>query len=283
MKNTSLFNETFSVNKTANYYLSLQLAENFYSYCIVDPIKNRYIAIKHTNFDEKLAGKFYIDKVRYMLKEDVFLVKNYKRVDFSFISNKSTLVPSDLFDKNSLKDYFAFNHVLTEFEEIHFNRIDIGNVNNIFAVPSEITTLLVNRFPEIKFYHQATSLIINTLRYINEKGLKGTFVQLNVNESFFDVVVIFGGKLIFYNSFMYKGETDIVYFILNIFKQLNINHEVSEISISGDLKIGSKTVQLLSQAISHIGFTGVRNKTSYSFKDIPEHYFANLLNLHKCE
>ena len=283
MKNVALFNETFSIAKTSTYHLSLQLAHKFYSYCIVDSIRNRYVAIKHYVFESDFIGKTYTEKVNFMLKNDAFLNKNYKRVDFSFVTNRATLVPFQLFDKENLRNYFTFNQQLFDYEEIHFNKIESAEANNIFAIPSEITTLLVNRFPEIKFYHQATPFISNSIRIVNELSIKGQYIQVNINPDFFEIIVIIHGKLILYNSFIYQTHSDIVYFILNILNQLNLKIELSEIYISGDIEKKSDFTDLLKKVNLKSNFSSIKGGAIYGFADVPEHYFAVLLNLYRCE
>ena len=283
MKNIALFNETFNVSATATYYLSLNLASEYYSYCIIDSIRSKYTALKHENFNDKIKNSSFADKVKYMLKNDVFLNKNYKRIDFAFVSVKSTLIPHTLFQKESLKDYFSFNQKLDEYEEIHFNKLNITEANNIFTIPSEVTTLMVNQFPEIKFFHQTTSLIQNTLSYVNGKKYKGIFIQIDVKPDFFDIEVVISGKLIMSNSIHYREDNDFIYYILNIVKQLNLKTEIIELSFSGDIDDKSEKYKLAKHFFSHTRFAKVRGRIQYNFKDIPEHKFANLLNLHECE
>jgi hypothetical protein len=283
MKNIALFNESFNISNTATYFLSLQISSDFYSYCIIDSIRDRFVAIKHQNFQPEIIDKSFSEKVSEMLKTDAFLNKNYKKVDFSFISQKYTLIPAALFNKERLKDFFTFNVDLNPYEELHFNKLTLSEANLVFAIPSEITTLLVNRFPEIKFYHQGTSLIFNLLSFVKEKNINSCIIQADLHGSFFDLTVVIGGKLILYNTFSYPTENDFIYFFLNALSQLNIKPDAADIFLSGDFERKSDFYKQLQRFIGNFRLLGNLGKTTYSFTDVPEYQFSNLLNLSRCE
>ncbi len=283
MKNIALFNETFNISNTATYYLALQISTDFYSYCIIDSIRDRFVAIKHQNFLDEMIDKSFAEKISDMLKNDAFLNKNYKKVNFCFISSKFTLIPTALFNKERLKEYFTFNVELNPFDELHFNKLTRSDANLIFSVPSEITTLLVNRFPEIKFYHQGTSLIFNLISFATEKNIQSCLIQANLQGSFFDLLVVIGGKLILYNTFTYSSESDFIYFFLNALSQLNIKPENADIFFTGDIEKKSDLYKQMTQFIGSFRLLGNLSKTGFAFSDISEHEFSTLLNLSRCE
>lgn len=283
MKNLSFFNDSFSINQTPSYILSLQLDSESYSYTIIDSIRNIFVAIKHQNFDESLKDKFYTDKVKSMFANDAFLKKNYKSVNFNFVNNKTTLVPFPLFDKKKLKNYFDFNHKLSQYEELHFNKLDKTGAYNIFAIPSEITTLLVNHFPEIRFYNQVSTFVENTVIKAQSLKLKLPLVQVNFNSKFFDIAVVISGKLTIFNSFTYDNVNDFIYHILNVYNLLDLKASNTYLNISGGIYKNSDFHDEMLRYFPEAKFAKLDSATGYMFNDISEHLFYNILNLHKCE
>ena len=77
----------------------------------------------------------------------------YKSVDMIFVTRKSLMVPNQIFDKTKLKDLVRANFEISDKEEIQFNKLKSISACNVFVIPSFITTLMVNTFPEINFYH----------------------------------------------------------------------------------------------------------------------------------
>ncbi|NJO88820.1 MAG: DUF3822 family protein [Chloroflexia bacterium] len=239
MKDFAYFNDTFSITKTNTYQLSILLKPSGLTYTIVDTVRKKCVAIKNVNFEDLKSTNDYHNRISDTLSNDSFLAKNYKGIDFIFSSRKSTLVPMEYFDKKLLRDYYTTTHQLDEFEEIHFNKLDKTDTVNIFSIPSDITTLMVNQFPELKFYHQASTFIDSTIR---KSETNGHIIGVMVYRSYFDISVCDNGKLYLYNNLDYANEADFVYHIVNIYQQLNIPDGKTNMYLSGDVDKDSKNI-----------------------------------------
>ncbi len=280
MKEFALFNDSFSITKTNTYHLSIRIGQLGYSYCIIDTVRKKCVAIKNINFNKVDDNITFFNNVQDLLKNDSFLNKFYKSIDFIYHSPKATLVPNALFNRKYLKTYFQFNQVLDDYEEIHYNKLEKTPAVNIFSIPSEITTLMVNQFPESRFFHQASIFIENTLRQaVNKKNM----VSVMANDDFFDIAVTESGNLFLYNNFTYQNENDFVYHIMNVYHQLSISPKEIGIYVSGDISSEDKRYKLLSKFIGNVHLVNIEDNSDceYGFEEIPEHFFANLLNVMK--
>ncbi len=277
MTDFALFNDSFSITKTSTYHLAIQFSTTSYSYCVIDTVRRICVAVKHSNFkDSKYES---LEKnLKFTLQNDAFLNKNYKSIDFVYISKKSTLVPKDVFEKVYIKNYFELNHNIEEFEELHYNEINETNSYNIFSIPSYITTLLVNHFPEVKFYHQSTILITNT--FMNP-AKKNNIIRINFNKYFFDIVVVINDKLILYNNYKYINENDFLFHVLNTVDKLKLSQSKILVSLSGDIDLNSKYHMLIQKYILNIKFSLIKNTSDiqYGFDEVPQHYLTNLITL----
>jgi len=280
MKNFFVFNEGFSKSKTASYILSLQLDDFGYSYAILDPINGVYDAINHHNFEKKILNNSIPEKAEVMIKEDLFLSKNYKTVYFNFSTNKSTLIPAELFDRKELKKIFTFTHKLDEHEELHFNYIEEIDAYNLFAIPSDLTTLLVNKFPEIVFVHQNNVFVRNLVEKGKSVKFKLPVVHVNINEKSFEIGIYKDEKFLMINSYTYNDENDFVYFLLNTLKQYDINVNKMHFNISGVLEKDTEFFYFVHKFIPNLKFMVLQNKMTFNFKDVDQHLLYNVLNLH---
>lgn len=283
MKNLSFFSGKFNINETSTYTLSLQLENKRYSYVVIDAGKKNYIAIKHINFDDKDIAKNYTDKIHKIFSTDAFLIKNYKTVNFNFVSQKTTLIPKPLFDKLKLKYYFEFNHNLEESEELHFNFLPNAVAYNVFAIPGGLTSMLINRFSEVNFFNQASNIIERAIEKTKASKFKTPLIHIDVKSDFIDIAVVISGKLMLYNTFTYKNKNDIIYFALNIFKQLNFLPANSHTFISGDISEKSNFFIQICKYIPNIKLSSLNKSVKYVFKHVPEHLLYDVLNLHLCE
>jgi|GEM_PF-1434663 hypothetical protein len=280
MKNFFVFNEGFSKSKTSSYILSLQLDETGYSYVITDTVGNIYAALNHHNFDKKILNKSILEKAEIMIKEDLFLSKNYKTVYFSLVTNKATLIPAELFDKKSLKELFTFNHKLNEFEELHFNYIDKIACYNVFAIPSDLTTILVNKFPEIIFVHQNNVFINHLIKVGKNIKFKLPVVHVNLNAKTFEIAIYQDEQFVMLNSFLYTNENDFVYYLLNTLEQYDIKLNKMHLNITGFLEKDTEFYYFVHQFIPKLKLLSLDSKITYNFKDVDSHLLYNVLNLH---
>ena len=285
MRSLDLLDETLDIFLTTNYHLSIEASTDGFSFCILDTQKNKYIALKHFDFDKNVSEDEYDDEFKEILKTEELLNKNYKSVGVINNSSKSVLVPAPLFDKNNLKTYFTFNHYLNGAEIIDFNKLKNIDAFNIFTLPSGLAALLINKFPDIKFYHQSTPFIENFLINYKNKVEQNKCVGVNIHKEFFDILVISPENLILYNTFSFRNEDDFIYFIMYIYEQLKLNPELSEIILSGDITEDSAYYQTIKKFIKNVKFDKLSDNFTYSyiFNEIPSHFFVNLLNLCICE
>ncbi len=282
MNDLRLFDTSFQLKLTAAYHISIQVSLNGYTYSIQNTIRNKLICVKHFNFAKQVTEAELFNEIRKLLKEEAYLNREYKGVSVSYVTPKSVLVPKELFNEDDLKTYFSFTHNLLSEEEILYNKIADGSAYNVFAIPSSITTLLVNHFKNVKFYHHATPLINHAIK----EGLsKNGNLQVFTHNDWVTMMLSRDSKVVFYNSFKFKTDQDYVFNILNVFKQFELNPRSAELILSGDINDNSNLVNTLKKYIANILFAKLNKSFKYStiFDNLPEHYFTNLYNVFECE
>ena len=141
MHDLSLLDETLDINITRSYHLSIQIDLNGFSFCILDSTRNKYVALNH--YSLKKEEEAVPEEIREIFGKDEFLNQEYKSVKIIWQSERSTLVPEPLFNKENLNDYFTFNHPKREGEEeIIYNRIRTVEAYVVFTVPGYLPGLV---------------------------------------------------------------------------------------------------------------------------------------------
>lgn len=284
MQKIALFDETVDINLTLTYHLSIQVDELGLTYTILDSVRNKYIALKSIPFETKANSHQLPVFCERIVKSEEFLEKSYKSVKLIYHNQKAVLVPMPLFNKENMADFFAFSHEFAgNQEKLFFNRIENISSQNIFSVPTELAIKFSELFPSIVFYNQGTPLIENLMyRYKNKTGQQKVIVHLS--ENFFDVAVIDTPKLLLYNTFKFQDENDFIYFLMYIFEQLKLNPEKTEVVLSGKIEKNSPHHNMIKRYIHQIRFDRLNDGFSYSytFNELAQHTFINLINLQKC-
>ncbi len=282
MQNFAFVDETLDINITQSYYLSIQVSLNGLSFCILDPVRNKYIALSHQNFENDLVFDDFLNTIENIIKKDDLLSHSYKSTKLIWLSNKNTFIPSSYFNKKNLKKYFEFNQKLDDLDEIHFKELKYVDAYSIFVVPNQIANIFIKQFPDLNFYNQQIPFIEHTLFKYHSESKK---VFVNVNDEFIDLSITENGKLLLYNNFVYKTESDMIYFIMYVFDQFNLNAENTELILSGFIDKKTSIYSKLKGFINHIRFDKLSEDFSYSytFNQVPPQSFTNLFNLHLCE
>lgn len=282
MQDFAFVDETLDINLTQSYYLSIQVNLNGLSFCILDPVREKYIALHHTTFTNDLIFDDYLDELEKYIQNTELLNHKFKAVKLIWLSGKNTLIPNSYFDKDKLKSYFEFNQKLNDLDEIHYNELKYVDAYSVFVLPNQVANIFSKQFNTITYYNQQIPFIERSLYKHHSESKK---VIVNINTDFIDICIIEDSKLLLYNNFVYKTETDILYFILYVFDQFNLDTQHTELFLNGLIEKNNSLLNQLHKFIKQLKFDKLPGEFSYSytFNKIPAHTFTNLFNLHLCE
>ena len=281
MHDIRFLDEALDTQKTITYHLSIQAGLDGFSFVILDPTINKFIALKHYGFAENIAEHKYPAILHDLLIKDEFLNKEYNTVHCLWLSSRTTLLPGILYEREKLKQYFEFNQVLNDLDELHANHLKSLDAYLIFPIHHEIANAFIKQYPTLKFYNQATPFIEYALNQdLNETDC----AYLNIQKNFFDIIIIRNHSLILHNSFNFRYEQDMMYFIMNVYDKVMLDPAIFPIYLSGLVEKNSNLVSLIRKFIKTVKFSKPDNHYRYShtFDRIPEHRFINLFNLYHC-
>jgi len=275
-----LFDETLDINSTENYELSIQLSPDGLSYCLLDTIRSKFVLIRSFEADE---NKYYsAEKINELLSNDDFLTKRYKKINIVMPSSKFTLVPAVLFDPGKKDEYFSFNHTNKDSNIIIANKLTDPETFIIFSVFQPFNDIINSYYPGIHPYHHIKPLL-NHISH-NRKSTSGHYVHIHIEREFFNLVIFNNNVLSFCNSFDYRNISDILYFVLNVFKKLDIKQE-GTLYFSGLTEKYDDLSSNFSIYVRNIKFSEPSGSFtfSYVFNDVELHRFLNLFSVVNCE
>ena len=275
-----LFDETLDINSTENYELSIQAGPDGFSFCLLDTIRNKFVLIRAFEPDE---NKYYnSDKINEFISADDFLLRRYKKVNILMPSSKFTLVPAPLFDPAKKEEYFTFNHKKEEAEVVMSNKVHDPDSYLVFAVSKQITELIKSYYPVVYPVHHVKPLLCHILH--NRKSVHGNYIHIHIEREYFNLIIFENNMLKFCNTYNYRNITDILYFVFNVFKKLDIKQEEA-VYFSGLTEKYDDISSNFSIYIRNIKFAEpIGNFTfSYVFNDTDLHRFINLFSVVNCE
>lgn len=273
------FDETLDINSTDNYDLSVQLSPEGLAFCILDSIRNKYILIR--SFEPDDNKYFSADTIRDIIKKDDFLGRKFRKTRIVMPVQKSTVVPMALYDNDRKEDYFTLNYIKEYNETILSNKINDPESYVLFACRESLLEAAKDHFGEAEPFHQLKTLFLHASS--ERKRQSGQYIHVHVEREFFNLLIFNQNNLILCNSFSYKNSSDILYYVMNAFKQLELKNEET-IHLTGltqkhdELSTGFLTyVRNVSYPVPTGNFT-----FSYVFNEIELHRYINLLTLVNC-
>jgi len=275
-----VFDETLDINSTGNYILSLQAGYEELSYCILDTVRNRFILLRSYTPDEN--SRFNYEQISEIITGDDFLAKRYNKEFVVMPSAGFTLVPSPLYDPARRDEYFYFNHGEQENMVIMANKLPENDSFLIFGVSKTLFDTVTKFFPAVFPAHHLRPLFSQMSYTI--KSQPGPYIHLHIESDFFNLIIFRDLTLQYVNAFNYRNISDIMYFVLNVFKTLGIQGETT-VNLSGITERYDDLNSTLSLYIKNINFVTPSGKFSFShvFNEIPLHRFINLFGIISCE
>jgi hypothetical protein len=98
-----------------------------------------------------------------------------------------------------------------------------------------------------------------------------------------DIIVTENKKLILLNTFTWQTNEDILYYVMFVSEQLELNPEKFPMIVSGDIDDSSSIYQLLYRYVRNVTFPDKHLTLEMLDDDFPFHHFALLYNLALCE
>jgi hypothetical protein len=278
----SVVDETYDTTITSSYFLSIQASLDGFSFCTLDPVRNKYVQFRHFKL-QNLTSEELPEIAEQIFEDNDLLNLPYKKVFILVPSPVSTLVPAGLFHAEEAPEWLSFTHQIPSANDIAYTKMKMADACTIFAIPERLKELFKRQFPEPLFFHQYVPMTETKLA-ISRPGTSKSQIILNIQNHFFDVVVLEKNNLRLCNTFEINGEDDLIYFTLFVFEQLQIPPTTADVQLLGNHPRMGEIKQKLGKYIKHVKQPGLPSgfQYSYLFRDVPGHQFHNLFSLAGC-
>jgi hypothetical protein len=274
-----LFDETLDINSTENYELSLQLSPSGFSFCILDTIRNKYVLIRSSEPEDN--KNFKADNIKELILKDDFLTRKYKKVNVVMPSQKFTIIPGPLYDPAKKDEYFTFNHNIEKDQIISVNKLSDPDAFLLFALSGPVSDVVSNFFPGIQVYHHLKPLLDHIS--FSRRSVNGNYIHIHVEREFFNLIIYNHNTLLFCNSFTYRNINDMIYYVMNVFRSMDIKQEET-IHFSGLTEKYDDLTSNFAIYVRNIKFDKPSGNFtfSYVFNETELHRFLNLFNVTNC-
>lgn len=276
----SFIDEAFDASKTPSFKLILQLGLSGLEIVVVDKSTNKFIALETYSFQNSYNFESAAELLETLLKDSKLLdhTLRYQSVSCLIVNNLSTLVPEALYEADRKKMYLKFNASLEGDELVVTDEVKSLEAKNIFALPFSIKAKLDYQFKNITYHHFSSALIDSLVA--NNKNQTGKKLYAHIQATHFEIIVLDGKNLLFYNTFNHHSAEDFIYYLLFVCEQLQLNPEKIEFIFIGEIEKNASIYSLAQKYIRNIKF-GERTESSdysYQLQTLPKHFYFTLFN-----
>lgn len=283
MRDISFIDKTFDITQTNLYHLSIQISLDGFYFSVLDIPRGKYVLLNGHHLFLK-RNKLLLRSVRQIMEEDEMFGKSFKSVEILFGSRRFTLVPQAFYGRASIEKYLWFNVGPEKGSIVVRNPLTMAECSLLYDIPQNLHDYLVGKYPKVTIKHNLVPLIEKSLRKNKPNGERSQ-MHLNFFRDHFEMVIINGSKLILANSFSYRTDRDILYFVLYTYDQLKLAADSCELIIHGHLPQVAPVYHMFKKYIKYTSFARLDTmyQYSYTFSQVPEHYYSSLLSVYKCE
>jgi hypothetical protein len=227
--NYTYHDDNFSLDKTEDYTLLIQVEDNSFSYAI----SNDGILIawaENYPFDELSDPQELLD----------LLSAKYKQIVIGLPAHSFTLVPAELFTGDRLPNLARFLDVKPD-SKVLAQILDQENV-----IVYKTSEAIVNAAEEFGIRNTVFTSK-GWLTAIAQNNPGNSDLYLNIEKDKVEISYFKGSKLRFYNSFEFKEADELAYFTVLVANELNLEPKTTSLYLSGDLEADDKILSRLAE------------------------------------
>ncbi len=270
-----IYEDSFVKNAVSSYNLSALVGADRFSFMAYDQDQTKVQFLKSYTFHSKKQDdpKTLIHQV---YNQDHLLKSGFLRSFLAIVNDKSTLVPTRLYDEASLNTYLEKLIEVAPNDVVMVNDIPELDVKNVFAIDKGLKTILEGYFPNAEFFHTST-LFIQGARELS-KHRSGYQIYLNIIGSNFQIVLMEDQELLFSNIYHFQTSDDFIYFTLLIFDQFKLKPEAVPLYLCGHVAEDSEIYKLIYRYVRHIHFVQLPHFLNFGprVKNQTSHHYFNL-------
>lgn len=272
----------FNSGLSLKYKLSILFRQDGFSFAISDAFSKDILVLSSYNFETDKNNVLQPNEnqaLNDIFATNKYLNYSYSKVNVFFETQHVQLFPLEFEDDNLID--LSFNLLISNSSEKHkVSNTLIPNVLNIIGLVDNVCVSYA--------YDLYENPNIYTTNYVFLKSLLSGNVQtddvffVNINYNFIEIAFIEKNNVSFYNTFSYKTNEDILYYILFVVEQLGYSHLEYNIALTSTIK--NDLLNLLRQYISNVNlFDSYEKSISNISSEVDKSKYYILLQSTLCE
>ncbi len=218
------------------------------------------------------------ESLRQLVREEEELLASYRKVSLLIWTPAFTLRPAALESKDTDAEFLEFLFGLP-YPVAWSETLLQEDIKAIYHLPAELLEEIKNTFGTVDIRHSGAALLDHYFRLNSTNGKSKVYAHLH--QPYVELTLIKNGKLHYHNYFEFRSKEDLVYYILLLYEQWDLDREEIPLILSGDIMQDSSVYPLLYKYIASLQFARLPEalqSDEESFGDLAMHRYVNLLS-----
>ena len=263
------------LTNSVQHILSIRLSADGFSFSALNPSDDSSFCYLPYAVDPSVS---LTANVKQMLAGNEFLRKPFMRTNILVDTTAYTLIPFELFEDEQAEDIFYHCHPRRPNETILYNILDRSNVVVVFAMDKSACSLIDEHFPEARIFATVSPLI----EHCSMKSRMGNNCKmyLYLQRRTVSIMAYEHGRILFVNTFPNRGEEDVLYYVLNVWKQLGFSQTHDELYLMGGAFADEALVdgvRKFVKTVSSVNPSAEFNRSSLAKEEVPYDMLTLLL------
>lgn len=279
MQNLYHLDKHFVKKNSIQYILSIRFATDGLSFCVYDQ-SDRLLLFSHQVYSPESRVEEHT-KIYQILTTEEILNLPYQKVYLLFCKQEKTLIPLSAFQKDHLAELYRLCFPVEKNEEFLTRSIPRSESYFVESHPAQLLAFLKGHYSAAVMVNHAYPFIIHSL---TAAVFPQEYLFVDIQNRYFDLLLIRHKKIALFNTFTYRSVTDIVFHILNSLKQTDTPKETVQTTISGELVNDPKLFNTLNMYIPNVSLLkDTRLNRLLNDEKLNSSRFVHFLNTHTCE
>lgn len=244
----NVFFDQIDQNTPERYTLSIRLTSDGFCFSLCD----------HNNSGQILPAFYRTDPVssevanikEFISAVDEIGISSFRRVNVIIDGSRASLIPFVLFDKDDLVTAFELSFKRFPAETLLYQVSDNNEFVVIFPVNKYVKQLLDNAFCNVEYRFSGGAVLDYVTRLERYKDSKGLLVCKM--EKGLQIFGFGSNELLFFNCFECEGNSDSLYFIMNVWKTLGLSQMSDYLFLASDGDEGRELSDMLCKYIGNV-------------------------------
>jgi len=230
--------------------LSIQVCLSGLSFLVLDSDNDVVIDLIEIPFEKKYTPQELLDQLTHSFNTNEVLQHSFTKITVIHDNEMMTLVPSAVFEEEHLSDYLKYNAKIFKTDFITYDVIKSDDIMVVYIPFVNINNYIFEHFGSFEYKHCTTVALDRILQM--QKNSSDQSMYINVNATYFDLVVTQQKELLLYNRFEYQTKEDFIYYVLFTAEQLGLNPEHFECTLMGSIKKDDLLYTMAYKYIRHV-------------------------------